>query len=146
MTIYRKDPFAISNFFHEIEDGIGKRGSSFTDIDGVSHDIDTKRFLFREFKQPGERLHPAQRLVLRDLAHLPRCTVWFLRRLENGGIGFGHFRSGRREEHIQVDEYRRRLKCWWENVDYAIVAPAPPDDLMSGVYIGRMVSASEIKW
>lgn len=30
MTQFRKDPSAISNYFDEVERGIGKRGSTFT--------------------------------------------------------------------------------------------------------------------
>lgn len=118
MTQLRNNPASISNYFDEIERGVGKRGSTFTDIDGVSHDLDTHRFLFREFKQPGEPLNKAQRWTLADLATLPRCTVWFLRRLGNDVIGFGHFQSGRREEQITVTEYRRRLRCWWNDEPY----------------------------
>lgn len=126
MTQLRKYPHAISNFFDEIEKGLGKRGSTFTDIDGISHDKDTKRFLFREFKQPNERLHPAQRMVLRDLAGLPRCTVWFLRRLRDGRIGFAQFGSGRLEEAITVEEYRARVRRWWN--DEPVIA-ATDDDI-----------------
>jgi len=118
MTQLRKQRDSISNWLDDIERGIGKRGSTFTDIDACSHDAQTHRFLFRELKQPGEALDKAQRWILSDLAHLPGCTVWFIRRLESGCIGFGHFRSGRREEVISVFEYRRRLQCWWNNEDY----------------------------
>ena len=95
MTQLRKHRDAISNYFDQIERGIGKRGSTFTDVDAVSHDGDTRRFLFREFKQDGERLDPAQRWVLRELAHLPGCTVWFVRKRDDGRIGWAVFGSGR---------------------------------------------------
>ncbi len=142
MTQLRKFRDSISNYFDEIERGIGKRGSTFTDIDACSHDLDTHRFLFREFKQPGEGLDKAQRWILRDLANLPGCTVWFLRRLDLDRIDFGHFGSGRRAEVINVFEYRRRLACWWANEDYRTVPihDTPPDPTDTG----RMLSAEEI--
>jgi len=122
VTLLRKHRDAISNYFHEVELGIGKRNSSFTDIDGVSHDRDTERFLFREFKQENEPLDKAQREALQALARLENFTVWLLRKLADRQIGFGQFGSGKIEEAISEDEYRRRLKCWWRNVD-----PALPD-------------------
>jgi hypothetical protein len=120
MTQLRKFPHAISNYFDEIERGIGKRGSTFSDVDAISHDLDTKRFLFREFKQPGELLHEPQRWLFRDLAGLSRCTVWLVRRMEDGQIGWAQFGVGQRcEEVISVTEYQRRLFAWW-------YAPAVP--------------------
>lgn len=120
MTQLRKFPQSISNYFDDVERGIGKRGSTFTDVDAVSHDLDTKRFLFREFKQPDEPLRDAQRWVLRDLAGLPRCTVWLVRRMGDGLIGWVQFGVGQTiEETITEAEYCRRLFAWW----YA--APVP---------------------
>ena len=135
MTQLRKHRDAISNYFDQLERGIGKRGSTFTDVDAVSHDGDTQRFLFREFKQDGERLDPAQRWVLRELAHLPGCTVWFVRKRDDGRIGWAVFGSGRREEAITEADYRRRLQGWWDNQPYE--APAPN---------GHELAASEIAW
>ena len=85
------------------------------DMDAVSHDKDTRRFLFQEFKEPGEPLHPAQRMVLRDLAGLPRCTAWFVRRLPENRIGWAQFGSGRFEESITVQQYQEYFRCWWDN-------------------------------
>ena len=113
MTQLRKFRDAISNYFDDVLRGIGKRDSSFMDMDAVSHDKDTGRFLFMEFKEPGEALHPATRMVLKDLAGLPRCTVWFVRRLEDGQIGLGEFGSGRREETLSVCEFQQRYRRWW---------------------------------
>lgn len=131
MTQLRKHRDAISNYFDELESGIGKRGSSFTDIDGVSHDGDTDCFLIREFKLKDELLDKAQRRTLQALARLPNCTVWFCRKLPHGRIAFGQFGSGRRAEVISEDEYRHRVSCWWNGVDPAStpvsdVVPAPP--------------------
>src|SRR4249920_812118 len=82
MTQLRCNPASISNYFDDLIRGIGKRVSTFTDIDAVTHDLDTKRFLFQEFKHEGEALCTAQRWVLNDLAHMPRCTVWIARVLD----------------------------------------------------------------
>lgn len=140
MTQLRKFRDSISNYFDDLTRGLGKRESSFMDLDAVSHDKDTGRFLFQEFKQPGELLHPAGRMVLRDLAKKPGCTVWFLRRLGSGQIGFGAFGSGRRQEVITELEYQRRFRCWWagESWEPSGSAPAP-----SG---SPPVTAAEIQW
>jgi hypothetical protein len=114
MSQLRKFPQAISNYFDDVERGVGKRGSTFTDVDAVSHDKDTKRFLFREFKHETEPLSAAQRWVLQDLAGLPRCTVWLVRRLGDGLIGWAQFGVGQTEEEVITEvEYCRRLFAWW---------------------------------
>lgn len=115
MTQLRKFRDSISNYFDTLTQGIGKRGSSFMDVDAVSHDKDTHRFLFQEFKQPGEPLHPATRMVLEDLAGLPRCTVWFVRRLDYGCVGWVQYGSERVEELISEEEYCNRFRRWWNN-------------------------------
>jgi hypothetical protein len=142
MTQLLNNPDAISNYFDRLLSGLGKRGSSFMNVDAVSHDLDTHRFLFQEFKQPGEALHPAQRMVLRELAGLPRCTVWFVRRAGMGRIGWAQFGSNRLELLITEKEYQRIYQAWWDNVPTiacGIEALTPTDD-------GRMVSAAEIPW
>jgi hypothetical protein len=133
VTQRRNQPsYAISNYFDDLSRGIGKRGSSFTDIDAISHDKDTGRFLFQEFKNPREHLHPAQRLVLRELAYLPRCTVWFVRRLGENQIGWAQFGSGCRERVISEAEYQELLRRWWYPDSASLAAGA--------------VDASEIHW
>lgn len=113
MTQLLKHRDAISNYGDSVLAGIGKRGSSFMDLDAVSHDKDTGRLLFQEFKQRDERLHPAQRLVLADLARWPRCEVWFVRRLGEDAIGWARFGSGHSEVTIGVAEYQERFRRWW---------------------------------
>jgi hypothetical protein len=117
MTLLRKHRDAISNYFNTLTEGLGKRGSSFMDVDAVSHDKDTRRFLFQEFKEPDEPLHPAQEMVLRDLAGLPACTVWFVRRLPGRRIGWIDYRQGKPclEEILTEQEYRDRFIQWWSN-------------------------------
>ena len=116
MTQLRKFRDNVSNYFDEIERGIGKRGSSFMDVDAVSHDGDTGRFLFREFKIEGEPLHEAQEWVLRELARLPRCTVWLVRKRADGMIGWASIGADWKvppEEPLTVRQYQHRLEWWW---------------------------------
>lgn len=124
MSQLRKFRDSISNYFDEIERGVGKRGSTFSDVDAVSHDMETRRFLFREFKEDGELLDKAQMWILRDLAKLPRCTVWVVRRNGDGVILFEHepYSVG---VAIGVDEYRARLSAWWQNTTFTASTPAP---------------------
>jgi len=136
MTQLRKHRDAISNYFDHLTAGLGKRASSFMDIDAVSHDADTGRFLFQEFKQPDEPLHPAARMVLRDLAGLPRCTVWFVRRIDGHRIGWAAFGSGKTEETITEAEYCRRFLCWWHD---------KPHDTPAAV-CDHTLTASDIPW
>lgn len=150
MTQLRKYRDSISNWFDEIERGIGKRGSTFTDVDAVSHDKDTKRFLFREFKTKGEKLDKAQRWVLSDLARLDRCTVWFVRKIDESTIGWAQFGSGKREMPLTIDQYRGLLHAWWNN--RPIVAPS---DITACAECGRdsceghelvPLTAADIPW
>jgi hypothetical protein len=75
--------------------------------------MDTHRFLFREFKYEREPLDKAQLWVMRDLSALPRCTVWLLRRLDDGLIGWWDVSSERGAETLTIEEYRDRLHRWW---------------------------------
>ena len=117
MTQLRKFPDDISNYFDEIEKGIGKRGSSFSNLDAVSHDGDKpERFLFREFKHESEDLDPAQKWALEGLARLPRCTVLVIRKLNSGIIELSVFMPKRNKWHkktITVSEYQSKIKHWW---------------------------------
>lgn len=138
MTQLRKYPDAISNYFDGLLRGIGKRESSFMNMDAVSHDKDTGRFLFMEFKQRGEALHPATRMVLSELAGLPRCTVWFVRRLGNGRIAFGEFRSGRRQEELSEAEFQERFRRWWY--------PECPTAAVVNDTRDAILAAADIRW
>lgn len=113
MTQLRKFRDSISNYFDTLERGVGKRGSTFTDVDAISHDFETHRFLFREFKRENEPLDKAQLWVLRDLAHLPRCTVWMLALHDNGIIAFQQFGKQPVEDLLTTQEYLERLRAWW---------------------------------
>jgi hypothetical protein len=115
MTQLRRCKCGISNYFDTVLAGIGHRGSSFSDIDAVSHDGKTGRFLLQEFKREGEPLDPAQHWMLQELAALPRhFTVWHVVKRDDGQIGFAVFSHAL--EVIPVQEYQRRFQCWWNNV------------------------------
>lgn len=129
MTQLRRDPKAISNYFDELLHGIGHRGSSFTDIDAITHDEKTGRFLVQEFKQNTERLSKGQYWMLRGLAKIPtHFTVWLVRRLEDGRVDWADARdaAGTRRE-LSVEEYRAKFQEWWDQGDVAPVVVAPMD-------------------
>jgi hypothetical protein len=114
MTQLRFHPGSISNYFDTVLRGIGKRGSSFSDIDAVAHDRDTHRFLVQEFKREGETINQGQHWMLKDLAALPQhFTVWHVEKRVDGQIGFAEFGSSSRV--ISVREYQARYAAWWAN-------------------------------
>jgi len=128
MTQLRKCKCGISNYFDTILGGIGHRGSSFTDVDAVTHDVRTHRFLFQEFKQEGEKIDPSQYRVLKDLVAIPKhFTVWIVVKRRDGQIGWSQFSQP--EHVISVPEYQARFAAWWADCPYkpsqvdAIVAP-----------------------
>lgn len=113
MTQLRKFRDSVSNYFDEIERGIGKRGD-------------------------GEPLDKAQAWAMRDLAKLPRCTVWLARKRDDGRIGMAVIVSNRKvppEERITVREYQRRLEQWWFPERYP-----PSNTKTSGI------TAADIPW
>lgn len=133
MTQLRKQKDAISNYFDSILAGIGHRGSSFTDIDGATHDGATKRWLFQEFKQDGEKLDKAQRWMLRDISTLPaHFTVWVVVKRDDGRIGWASFPDITGTYRIiTVEEYQARFAAWWANKRFVdapeIVKPCNAD-------------------
>lgn len=117
MTQLRRCKCGISNYFDTILQGIGHRGSSFTDVDAVAHDGRTHRFLFQEFKQDGEPLHPSQHWMLKDLVAIPaHFTVWLMVKRRDGQIGWSEF--GHAERVISVAEYQGRVAAWWADRPY----------------------------
>jgi hypothetical protein len=123
LTQFRKDPHAISNYFDTLVRGVGHRGSSFTDVDAVTHDKRTGRFLYQEFKERGEPLRKEQAIYLTDLAKQPGTSVWCVRRLGGAQIEWYDVAT-RRHETIPEDEYRRRFTAWW--ADTPIVLTSEP--------------------
>lgn len=107
-----------SNYFDRVLSGIGHRGSSFSDIDAITHDGKTQRFLLQEFKREGEPRDQAQHWMLRDLAltlrKLPdHFTVWTVERRDDGRFGWAVY--GQPSRVITRDEYRGRFAAWWED-------------------------------
>ncbi len=124
MTIYRKDPDAVSNWFNAQLEGLGHRGSSFTDVDSVvisalTHDGSSRRFLFQEFKRPNEEISTGQWWALADLARQPNTTVWAVRQCEGlSEVELTSFWAVPKAgllvaEVIPVDDYRQRYADWW---------------------------------
>lgn len=87
------------------------------DIDAISHDYKTRRFLVRELKRPNEALDPATRLLLEDLALEPRFTVWYLQLWSNGTIAWADMRRPELTLDVVTPfQYREELlRPWWEN-------------------------------
>lgn len=116
MTQLRHCKCAMSNYFDRLLRGIGHRGSSFSDIDAVSHDGKTNRFLLQEFKEEGEDFNQAQHWMLKDISAIPEFfTVWHVVKRRDGMIGFALYGSGKPMEIITVQEYQRRFEAWWAN-------------------------------
>jgi hypothetical protein len=113
MTQYRNDPQRISNFFDQLIAGIGHRGSSFSDLDAITHDKTTDRFLVQEFKHADETFPAGQRCLLAALAvHSSGLfTVWVVVKRPHDLVLF--------EWPCQVGtpityaEYRDRFAAWW---------------------------------
>jgi hypothetical protein len=106
----------ISNYFNAVLDGIGARNSSFTDVDAVSHDGKSGRWLFQEFKGESEVLSFGQEWCVKAFTEHERFTAWVVRKREDGRIGWVEYRDGATacEELISVPEYQRRFRAWWE--------------------------------
>jgi hypothetical protein len=134
VTQLRFHPGSISNYFDMLLNGIGHRGSSFSDIDAVSHDKSTHRFLLQEFKREGEEIPIGQHWMLQDLARLkPAFTVWHVIRRADGAIGFAEY--GTALSVITVNEYQERFRSWWANTAYnakvSMLKTANPDHFKS---------------
>lgn len=123
MTFRRNDPDAISNYFDALLHGIGHRGSSFTDVDAVTHDEATDRFLFQEFKRDGEPLSTGQKRFLKALARKDFFTVWCVRRRSDGLLDWCDV-ALRSAEVITTDEYRDRFRRWWNREAARKTAPS----------------------
>ncbi len=129
MTQHRIDPDRLSNYFDRLLEGIGHRGSSFTDLDllnsdgcgcipfrlsAITHDGRTERFIIQEFKYEGETISRGQRRTLIGLARKPDFTVWIVIKRDDGLLDFCDVATDRSET-ISTDEYKSRFKDWWEN-------------------------------
>lgn len=114
MTILRKDPDGISSYFDRLFQGVGHRGSSFTDVDRleVVHDGGTDRFLVMEFKELDEEVSAGQHRALCGLAALPNVDVWILRRAAPGLIEQSRPPISSVEA-LDEGQLRRRFAEWW---------------------------------
>lgn len=115
MTQLRKCKCGSSNELDLLEAGIGHGGSSFMDLDAFTHDLRTHRFLVRELKRPNEGLNTGERIALTDLALEPRFTVWYLQLWKSGEIAWADMYHPESICVITRNEYRERLRTWWEN-------------------------------
>ena len=114
MTIRRNEPEdAHSNYFNRLLNGIGARGSSFSDIDAYTHDRRTDRILIQEFKWDGEELSGAQREGLVSLGKRHDVTVWCVRRRKDGLLDWWATTEPRKAV-ITTDEYQARFGRWWK--------------------------------
>ena len=113
MTVYLKDPDNISNHFDKIFQGIGRRGSSFGNIDGLVHDAFTQRFLFLEFKYENEIMKGGQKWALSELAKQPRTSVWLIRKFpEYYILTIFPYQSPSK---VSVEELQLLFSRWWNN-------------------------------
>lgn len=140
MTQYRDDPDRISNYFDKLLSGLGKRGSSFTDVDALTHDMDTDRFLFQEFKGPDGVIPKGQNIVLRALARKDYVTVWAVRLRADGLLDWRDIGSQETRRGIDSSEYQARFRAWWANTPYV----APEELRPTGIDDG--VTAADIRW
>ena len=87
------------------------------DVDAVSHDGKTGRWLFQEFKGEGEALSYAQEWCISAFTDHDRFLAWVVRKRSDGRIGWVEYRQGARthEELITVEEYQRRFAQWWKS-------------------------------
>lgn len=149
MTQLRKQKDAISNYFDGLLEGIGHRGSSFTDLDAVTHDMRTGRILVQEMKQWGEKLNTGQRRTLQHLCSLPKFTVWVVVKRDDHRIGFADYRRLPEFSVITEDEYRERFGAWWANREY-VPARKPeivvsPTSVIHGP-VDRMLTDQDMNW
>lgn len=139
MTIRRNDPDRLSNYFNALIDGIGHRGSSFTDVDACTHDEATDRFLFQEFKGPDERLNRGQSRLLKGLSRKDYVTVWCVRKRADGQLDWCDVATRTRHT-ISTAEYKARFRRWWSNVPVICEPVTQADGGPSDVV------ASAIRW
>lgn len=124
MTQYQKDPGSIRNWHDRLVQGIGHRGSSFSDLDVIevspmliTHDRATNRALIVELKHQNERMKASQEETLRWLATLPWFTAWLVIQREDGTIGWYDFRDSEAiaPARLSVAAFRDLYAQWWRH-------------------------------
>jgi hypothetical protein len=96
--------------------GVGPRGGSFMDVDAISHDRSTGRFLVQEFKGPDEGISRPQRETLRALAALGTWfTVWIVVERAAGGLRLITLWADGTETCEDVTDvgYQAAVSAWW---------------------------------
>jgi hypothetical protein len=137
MTQYRKDPDATSNWFDRLFDGIGHRGSSFSDIDGYIHDARTDRILLMEFKWHGNVIPKGQAMGLRSFARRDGIIVWCLKRLPDDRVKALDLSHEEFVATIDGAQAQHWLKLWWDNRTVTLRELASGDARHSGVQACR---------
>lgn len=123
MTQLLKDPAAISNHFDNLFNGLGKGGSSFTDIDGlilipgiralIHNGRHFPRFFMLEFKNGTEKLSTSQNWTLRDFARMDGCSslaIW----LKGSDDYLVRFYPGEEEAQINGRALQKIIREWWD--------------------------------
>lgn len=117
------------------------------DVDALTHDERTDRFLFQEFKREGEALNRGQRRTLAGLARKDYLTVWCVRKLGGGQLEWCDVAT---REHgvITESEYRARFQAWWNNEPYEgpMLPPAPMPVAMPVAHDAKAITADDITW
>ena len=112
MTQLLREPDNISNHFDDLFNGIGHRGSSFTNVDGLIHDGKSKRFLMLEFKHWGESVSSGQHWAMKDFAKIPNCSSWIIH------WGAEMYKVETLPDslfwHLNKAGLRQKLKDWWD--------------------------------
>ena len=139
MTFRRNDPNGLSNYFDQLLNGIGHRGSSFSDVDAITHDEVADRFLFQEFKRHDERLNRGQARLLLGLSRKNYITVWCVRQLRDGTLEWCDVAT-RQRAILSVEEYQDLFRQWWRGV-----VPARPA-VVQGRDTVPLTTAAELKW
>lgn len=114
MGQFRRRPEHPGNIIDQLTQGIGHRYSSLSDVDRLTIVHDGKqppRFLFQELKWEREPVSGGQSWWLRDLAALPRVSVWLVRLLDDQRLRLSI--PGTEDEDLTQQGYRTRFGRWW---------------------------------
>jgi hypothetical protein len=152
VSVYRNDPRAISNYFEPLMRGCGPRErATFTDVDACTHDRDTDRFLFQEFKQPHEALSVGGvKPCLLALARRDYVTVWCVRKLGDGLRGNGRLEwcdvASKQRGYITTDHYRELVRRWWYQLPIVLRDILVRDEPRRDEPPPPMLTAADIPW
>lgn len=139
-TCQKCGDFIVSNYFDALMAGIGKRGSTFSDVDAITHDKDGDRYLFQEFKRAGEPMSKGQKRLLAGLKRRDFATVWCVRMRDDGQLDWFDVGVSKAIEVISEGEYRRRVAAWW---GVTLPEDAPP---IVTEQAAEAITAADIGW